>query len=323
LCLVEAGVGPGDEVITSPITFASTGNTVLNMGARMVFADIDPDTLNISPAAIEAAITDRTKVIMPVHMAGQPCDMDAIAAIGEKHGIPIVEDAAHALGARYRGKPIGSVSDFSCFSFYAIKNITTMEGGMVAVRDGEAAERIRRLATNGMSANAWDRYGRSAVPAPAEVVAPGYKYLMGNVSAAMGLEQLRKFPKFKAARGRLARLYRSALAEIDEISLPCMTEDVEHSWHLMIIRLNLELLNKTRDEIAFALRQENVGTGVHFLGLHLHQYYRETLGMKPEDFPEATAASSQILSLPLYPGLTDKNVHEVVAALKKVLQHAR
>ncbi len=323
LCLVEAGVGPGDEVITSPITFASTGNTVLNMGARVVFADIDPDTLNISPEAIEAAITDRTKVIMPVHMAGQPCDMDAIAAIGAKHGIPIVEDAAHALGARYRGKPIGSVSEFSCFSFYAIKNITTMEGGMLAVRDGEAAERMRRLATNGMSANAWDRYGRSAAPAPAEVVAPGYKYLMGNVSAAMGLEQLKKFPTFKAARDRLARIYRSALAEIDEISLPRLTEEVEHSWHLMIIRLNLELLSKTRDEIAFALRQENVGTGVHFLGLHLHEYYRETLGMKPEDFPEATAASSRILSLPLYPGLTDKNVHAVVAALKKVLHHAR
>jgi dTDP-4-amino-4,6-dideoxygalactose transaminase len=198
-----------------------------------------------------------------------------------------------------------------------------MEGGMLAVRDGEAAERMRRMATNGMSANAWDRYGRSAAPAPAEVVAPGYKYLMGNVSAAMGLEQLKKFPTFKAARGRLARIYRSALAEIDEISLPRLTEDVEHSWHLMIIRLDLDLLSKSRDGIAFALRQENVGTGVHFLGLHLHKYYRETLGMKPEDFPEATAASSRILSLPLYPGLTDKNVHAVVAALKKVLHHAR
>ena len=179
------------------------------------------------------------------------------------------------------------------------------------------------LAANGMTANAWDRYGRSAVPAPPEVVEPGFKYLMGNVSAAMGLEQLKKFPKFKAARRRLARMYRSALSEIEELSLLDIAEDVEHSWHLMIVRLDLDRLSKNRDEVAFALRQENVGTGVHFLGLHLHKYYRETLGLKPEDFPQATSASRQVLSLPLYPGLSDKNVHEVVAALKKVIAHAR
>jgi dTDP-4-amino-4,6-dideoxygalactose transaminase/nucleoside-diphosphate-sugar epimerase len=323
LCLVQAGVGAGDEVITSPITWASPANTILNMGARVVFADIDPATLNISPRAVEAAITDRTRVIMPVHMAGQPCDLDAIYAIGRKHGISIVEDAAHGLGASYRGKPIGSMGEFACFSFYAIKNITTMEGGTIAVRDSEAAARLRALAANGMTANAWDRYGRSAVPAPPEVVEPGFKYLMGNVSAAMGLEQLKKFPKFKAARRRLARMYRSALSEIEELSLLDIAEDVEHSWHLMIVRLDLDRLSKNRDEVAFALRQENVGTGVHFLGLHLHKYYRETLGLKPEDFPQATSASRQVLSLPLYPGLSDKNVHEVVAALKKVIAHAR
>jgi dTDP-4-amino-4,6-dideoxygalactose transaminase len=323
LSLVAAGVKPGDEVITSPITWASTGNTLINMGVKVVFVDVEPTTLNLNPDLLEAAITDRTKAIMPVHMAGHPCDLAAITAIANKHKIPVVEDAAHALGAAYQGTPIGGYSNYSCFSFYAIKNITTMEGGIVSLRDAEAAERIRLLATNGMSATAWERYGRSAVPAPVEVVEPGFKYIMGNVSAAIGVEQLKKFSIFKAARTRIAGMYSAVLADIDEIELPHVAENIEHAWHLFIIRLKIDKLTKTRDEIAHALRRENVGTGVHFYGLHLHQYYQETLHMKPEDFPVATQASHDILSLPLHPQLSDKNIHEVVAALKKVLAHAR
>jgi len=323
LSLVQLGVGPGDEVITPPITWASTGNTVLNMGARVRFVDIEPDTLNLNPELLEAAVTERTKAIIPVHMAGHPCDMDRINAIARRRGIPVIEDAAHALGASYKGVPVGASGAHTCFSFYAIKNITTMEGGMITLANPEAAARLRLLAANGMTAIAWDRYGRSAVPTPAQVVTPGYKYALGNVAAAMGVAQLKKFALFKAARTRLAGMYRAVLSGMDEITLPVEREGVEHAWHLFIVRLNLNRLNRTRDEIAHDLRRENIGTGVHFYGLHLHPYYRETLGIRAEDYPEATSASEDILSLPLHPQITDKNLHEVVFALKKVLAHRR
>ncbi len=323
LSLIAAGVEPGDEVVTSPVTWASTGNTILNMGAKIRFVDVDPVTFNMNPALLEGAITERTRAIMPVHIAGHPCDLDAIHAIAEKHGIPVVEDAAHALGALYKLKPIGACSDFTCFSFYAIKNITTMEGGMVTLSDPAYAEKIRLLANNGMAAAAWDRYGRSAVAAPQQVVAPGFKYALGNVSAAMGLEQLKKFNTFMLARRRIASMYRSVLEEVDEIILPRELDDVEHAWHLFIIRLRLDRLARNRDEIAYDLRRENVGSSVHFYSLHLHPYYRETLGMRPEDYPVAAEISQDILSLPLYPAMSDKNIHEVVTALKKVIAHAR
>ena len=323
LCLVDAGVQPGDEVITSPITWASTGNTIMRMGAKVVFADLKPNSLNIDPASIERAITDRTRAIIPVHMAGLPCDLDEIRAIAEKRGIPVIEDAAHALGAAYKGTPIGGYGAYTCFSFYAIKNITTMEGGTITVRDAASAERLRLLGFHGIAATAWERYGRSAVPAPAEVTVPGFKYAMSNVSAAIGLEQLKRFPSFKATRRRLAGMYTSVLADVDEITLPETADDREHAWHLYIIRLKLDKLRKTRDEIAAALRRENIGTSINFYGLHLHQYYREVLGMKPEHFPNATAASYEVLSLPLHPQMTDKNAHEVVEALKKVIAHAQ
>lgn len=323
LALVHLGLKPGDEVITPPLTWASTGNTLLNMGARVVFADVDPETLNLDPASAEAAITERTRAIIPVHLAGHPCDLDGLRAVARRHGLPLIEDAAHALGASYRGMPIGSDSPFACFSFYSIKNITTMEGGMIAVDDPDVAAHLRSLATNGLDHTAWDRYGRSALARPLEVHEPGFKYLMGNVSAAMGVEQLKKFATFKAARQRLSRMYTEVLKEVDEIRLPVHRPEVEHGWHLYMIRLNLKQLKKSRDEIAYELRQENIGTGVHFHALHLHRYYREVLGMTPDRCPVAAAASGEILSLPLHPQLSDRNVHEVVSALKKVLLHAR
>ena len=323
LCLVHLGVGPGDEVVLSPITWASIGNLVLQMGATPVFADVDRETLCMYSVSMSRVITEKTKAIIPVHMAGLPCEMEAIYAIARKHGVPVIEDAAHALGARYEGKPVGSEADFACFSFYAIKNVTTVEGGAVVCRDAEAAEHIRCLAANGMDANAWERYGRSAVPSPAEVVEPGFKYAMGNLSAAIGVEQLKKWPGFYAERLRLAALYRKLLANVDEVHVQRVPDVEAHAWHLMMIRLKLDVLTKTRDEIAYDLRQENIGTGVHFYGLHLHEYYRETLGYKTDDTPNATAVSHEVLSLPLYPGLSDKQVHIVTGALKKVLQHAR
>lgn len=323
LCLALIGVKPGDEVITPPITWASTGNTILNMGARPVFVDVEPTTLNLDPERLEEAITDRTKAIIPVHMAGQPCRLSEIYRIAEKYNIPVIEDAAHALGAAYRKKPIGAHGRFTCFSFYAIKNITTIEGGMITSPEAETAERLRLLATNGMSATAWDRYGRSAVPHPPEVIVPGFKYALGNVHAALGIEQLRRFPSFKEKRKRLAELYREMLADTEEIRLLEVQPEVEHAWHLFIVRLRLNRLNATRDEIAHLLRKENVGTGVHFYGLHLHEYYREVLKVDPARLPVATAVSQDILSLPLYPGMDERQVEQVVKALKKVLYHAR
>ncbi len=322
LCLVHAGVKPGDDVITPPITWASTANTITNMGARMVFADIDPATLNVDPRAIEAAITPRTRAIIPVDLAGQPCDLAAIQDIGRRHGIAVIEDAAHALGADYKGTPIGSVSPYTCFSFYPVKNITTIEGGAITCADEETARGLRLLAHNGMAVTAWGRYGQNAPASPPEVVQPGFKYNMTNVGAAMGIEQLRRLHGFIAARRRLAQRYRTLLEDIEEIELP-QTVHEGHAWHLMVVRLRLDRLTMTRDEIAQAMIRENVEARVHFLALHLHQYYRETLGVKPEDLPHATAASMSVLSLPLHPRLTDKNVQESVDTLKKILYHCR
>lgn len=323
LCLVRAGVRPGDEVIASPLTWVSTANTVENMGAKLVLADVNPDTLNIDPKAVERAITPRTKAIMPVHLAGQPCELDAIYALAKRHGITVVEDAAHALGAAYKGTPIGNCGGPTCFSFYPVKNITTIEGGMITLRTEEEAQALRMLAHNGLSTIAWNRYGNDAPPSAPEVVQPGYKYNMTNVSASIGLEQVKKLGSFLAARKRLARIYQSVLSEIDEVELPAVLPDVNHAWHLMIVKLRLDMLTLTRDEIAHALRLENVGTGVHFVSVHRHAYYRKALGLGDEALPHASAASDRVLSLPLHPQLTDKHLADVTEALKKVLRHAR
>lgn len=323
LCLAHLGIQPGDEVITSPLTWPSVGNVILSMGAKVVLADIDGGTLNVTPESVEAVITDRTKAIIPVHLAGQSCDLDGIYAMAQTHGIPVIEDAAHGIGAAFNGQPIGSHGDYACFSFYAIKNITSFEGGAIALQDAEAAARLRRLAHHGMAATAWDRYSPTSVPSPPEVVEPGFKYSLSNVNAAVGVEQLKKLPDFLARRRRLARLYRTALDDVDEISLPQVRDHEEHAWHLFIVRFQLDKLNRTRNELAADLRRENIGTGFHFYGMHLHQYYRDQLGYRPEDLPVATAASEEILSLPLFPAMSDQNINEVVGALKKVLRYAR
>lgn len=323
LSLVLAGVQPGDEVITSPITWASTANTILHMGAKLVLADVEPDTLNLSAAAVEAAVTKRTKVIMPVHLAGQPCDMVALREIAARHKLTVVEDAAHALGAACNGVPIGAKGPYTCFSFYPIKNITSIEGGMISVQDPALGAQLRLLSNNGMDTIAWNRYDRDEFPLPSEVVRPGYKYHMPDVHAAVGQVQLKKLPEFLSARTRLAEKYRAVLGDIDEIEMLAVRPDITHAWHLMIVRLRLDRVAKSRDEIAYAMKRENIGTGIHFIGLHTHKYYRETLGLPADALPAATAASREIMSLPLHPGMTDKNVQQVADALKKVLAHTR
>lgn len=323
LCMAALEIGPEDEVALSPITWASVGNLVLNQGARLVFTDVDPETLNMDPASLERVMTERTRLVIPVHMAGQACDIEAIRAAAARRGAAVIEDAAHAAGALHAGRPVGSGPTPACFSFYATKNLTTIEGGIITLPDAEFAARLRLLAGNGMAANAWERYTRSAVSGPAEVVAPGFKYSLNNVNAAIGLEQIKQLPGFLSARRRLAALYRAALADVEEIILPRVADEEAHAWHLFIVRLDTRRARMTRDELCHALRRENVGTGIHFYGLHLHAYYRERFGFKPEDFPNATQVSREVFSLPLHPKMSELDVHDVAAALKKVLSHAR
>ena len=323
LSLVALGVGPGDEVITSPLTWPSTANVILHQGAEPVFVDVDPQTLCIDPEKIEAAITSKTKAIIPVHMAGNVCDMDAITAIARGRDIHIVEDAAHALGAQYKGRAVGTISEFSCFSFYPIKNITTIEGGMVTVADGETAEKLRMLSNFGMSKDAWKRYSPGGRHISAEVVYPGYKYNMTDVQAAIGLHQLKKLDGFIATRERYATVYDHAFADVDEIARPLVHDGVRHAHHLYVILLDLEKLKVGRDEFLDILKAEKIGTGVHFVSLHLHKYYRETFGYKPGDFPNATWVSDRILSLPLYPKMSEKDLHDVVSGVKKSITYCR
>jgi len=325
LSLVAAGVSPGDEVITSPLTWAATANVVIHQGATPVFVDVDRSTLNIDPALIERAIGPKTKAIIPVHIAGLPCEMDAIQAVADKHGPCVIEDAAHALGAQYRGKNIGTISEFTCFSFYPIKNITTIEGGMITVAEEGIADRLRVLSNFGMSKDAWKRYSKEQPSGyhPPEVVYPGYKYNMTDVQASLGLHQLEKLAGFIAARERYAQVYDRAFADVDEIELPALPAHLKHALHLYIIILDIDRLKITRNEFIDALRAENIGAGIHFVSLHLHQYYRERYGFRPDDFPNANYLSDRIISLPLYPKMTEKNAHDVIVAVKKIINHAR
>ena len=317
-CLVHAGVRAGDSVATTPITWASTGNTLWQMGVRPWFVDIEPGTLNMNPDLLEEALGAGVRAVIPVHMAGHPCRMHEIRALAERYGVPVIEDAAHALGASYNGVPIGARGTYVCFSFYAIKNITTMEGGMITTDRPETAGELKKITANGMSATAWDRYGRSAVPGPAVVTGPGFKYAMGNVAAAMGICQLRKLDGFLRRRREVAERYLSRLADVEEIILPREEPYARSAWHLFIIRLRLNRLMVDRDQFCDDLRHENIGTGIHFYGMHLHPWFRAQFGDWEERLPEATAASRDVISLPLWPGITDQQVDAVIEAIRKV-----
>lgn len=321
--LVHAGIKPGDTVATTPITWASTGNTLYQMGVKPWFVDIEPHTLNLDPVRLEEALKAGAKAVIPVHMAGHPCRIGEIRALADRYGVPVIEDAAHALGAFYKGVPIGAQGTYVCFSFYAIKNITTIEGGMIATDRQEVAAELKKMAANGMSATAWDRYGRSAVPGPAVVTGPGFKYAMGNVSAAMGVCQLKKLAQFQQKRREVASRYLEKLSGVDEIILPREEPYARSAWHLFIIRLRLDRLQVGRDQFCDDLRHENVGTGIHFYGMHLHPWFREQFGDWRDRLPEATAASEEVLSLPLWPGITDRQVEAVVDAIKKVAAYRR
>jgi dTDP-4-amino-4,6-dideoxygalactose transaminase len=322
VALAALGVGPGDEVLTSPLTFVSTANVALHLGATVVFADVDRETMNLDPAAVAAALTPRTKVILPVHFAGYPCDLDALHALALPRGIKVVEDAAHAISAEYKGRRIGALSDATCFSFYPTKNMTTGEGGALTTNDDALAERARVLMLHGMSRDAWKRY-TSAGSWFYEVVAPGYKYNLTDPASAMGIEQLKRLDGFTATRERYARALDGVFAGEEALITPVVKGDVRHARHLYPLLLRLEKLTVDRAQFIEALKAENIGTTVNFIPVHLHPYYRDRLGFKAGQFPNAEWLYEREISLPLYPRMTPADLEDVATAVLKVAHWRR
>jgi dTDP-4-amino-4,6-dideoxygalactose transaminase len=322
LGLDALGIGPGDEVLVPTLTFTANAATVIHTGARPILVDCERDTLNIDVADAARKWTPRTKAIVPVHYAGHPCDMDAILALARDHDVPVMEDAAHALPARYRGRLIGSLGDLTVFSFYATKNLTTGEGGMVTTRDPALSERVTTRRLHGMNRDAWKRYSKDGAWRY-DVGYPGFKYNMTDLNAALGLVQLKRLPAMQAERRRIVAQYRAALSDVSAIELPTCRPDVEHAWHLFIVRVREEQLRIGRNEVIHELTAAGIGTSVHFIPLHEHSYYRDVLGARAEDLPCATAEWQRIISLPLFPGLTQNDVDRVSDTLRAIVRTHR
>jgi dTDP-4-amino-4,6-dideoxygalactose transaminase len=323
LTMLALGPRPGDEVITTPLTWPATVNTIVLSGATPMLVDVEPDTLNLDVRLLEAALSPRTRAIVPVHFAGQPCDMDALTAIAGRFGVRIVEDAAHALGAEHRGRPIGSVGDAAVFSFHPIKNITTGEGGMITSRDGALAHRMRLLRFHGVERDAWKAYGQARLPLY-DVIEPGLKYNLTDIQSAIGLHQLRKLAALNAERARLARRYDDGCARIPALRpLGCAAYPHRHAHHLYVVRLALEELRVDRNAFMAAVQDAGVGLGLHFTAVHELTYYRARLGDLCAALPAATDASRRIFSLPLFPGLSDAEQDRVLDVLEQTVRRHR
>ena len=319
LSLEACGIKAGDEVITTPYTFAATGEVIRYFDAHPVFVDVDPASLNMRPELLAGAVTERTRAIIPVHIGGLSCDMSAISDVAQRHGLTIIEDAAHAFPARYQGCPIGSISDFTCFSFYATKTITTGEGGMITTHNEEWAERCRIMSLHGISKDAWKRY-TSEGSWYYEIVAPGYKYNMTDIAAALGLAQLAKADRMWERRCQIASVYDTAFGDHPAFQLPHDRPDCRHAWHLYVLRLNHDRLRIGRGEFVDELKRRNIGCSVHFIPLHVHPYYKETYGYSPEDFPVAYGEYRRAISLPIYSRMSDDDVQSVVEAVLEVAE---
>jgi dTDP-4-amino-4,6-dideoxygalactose transaminase len=322
LALAASGIGPGDEIVTTPYTFVACVNVMEHLGARPVLVDVEPDTLCMDPRALEAALTPRTRAVMPVDYGGHPCDIDAIMALARPRGLAVVEDAAHAIGAAWGSRPVGSVATATAFSFYATKNLTTGEGGAVVTNDAELADRMLVLSLHGMNRDAWKRYTDTG-SWYYEVVAPGYKYNMSDVLAAIGIGQLERFAEFQRIRQQRVARYHAGLADVPEVRRPTVRPGVTHAWHLYPIALELERLTCDRARFVKELRAENIGTSVHFIPIHFHPHFRETLGLAEGRFPVAEDAYRRAVTLPLFPKMTDADVDDVCAAVRKVVGHFR
>jgi dTDP-4-amino-4,6-dideoxygalactose transaminase len=327
LALEAMDLQRGDQVITSPYTFAATAEVVRYFGAEPVFVDIRPDDLNINPRLIEAAITRRTKAIIPVHIAGLPADLDAIYALADRYGLAVVEDAAHAFPSEYGGRPVGSPGASGqpsavCFSFYATKTITTGEGGMITTDDDALAERCRIMALHGISKDAWKRYTAEG-SWYYEIIAPGYKYNLTDIAAAIGLVQLRKAGRMWQRRREIAQIYKEAFDSMPELQIPADRIDCQHAWHLYLLRLNLDRLRIDRAQFIQELKRLNIGTAVHFIPLHLHPYYQKTYGCAPDDFPVSYEEYQRVISLPIYSKMSDEDVEDVVSSVARIVEQWR
>jgi dTDP-4-amino-4,6-dideoxygalactose transaminase len=318
LSMIAAGLKAGDEVITTPMTFAATANAVVHTGATPVFADVDRATMNIDPKEIEKKITGRTRAIIPVHLCGRPCDMDPIMDIARRHNLLVIEDAAHAIESKYKGRKIGAIGHMGVFSFYVTKNIVTGEGGMVTTSIDEYAEKIETYGLHGMSRGAWKRFSDKGYK-HYQIVFPGFKYNMMDIQAAMGIHQMARIDSYYARRQEIWKRYDEAFGNLP-VEIPAPPEpDTKHALHLYTILVKLENLTCDRDTIQPALNEEQIGTGIHYIALHTHPYYRDTYGYKGDDFPHALYISDRTISLPLSAKLTDRDVQDVIDAVTRVL----
>lgn len=319
LSLIASGIGDNDEVITSPMTFVSTPNNIIETGATPIFVDIDSKTMNIDIDKIEEKITSKTKAIIPTHIAGQPCDMDEIMNLANKYNLKVFEDAAHAIYSEYKGRKIGTIGDTTSFSFYATKNLTTAEGGMITTNDDELARMIRIYVLHGISHDAYNRYAKGG-SWYYEVVVPGYKYNMTDIAAAMGICQLKKLESMQKRRERIAEIYNKEFKRMPEVEIPFIQNNIKMAWHLYIIKLNLYQLKINRDQFVEELRKRNIGTSVHFIPVHYFPYYKNKFGFKKGDFPNAESVYERIISLPLFTRMTDDDVYDVIEAVEDVIK---
>ena len=316
-----AGIGPGDEVITTPMTFAASANCVLYQGGTPVFVDVQPATLNIAPDNIEAVITPKTRAIIPVDYTGQPCDLDEINAIASRYHLTVIEDAAHALGAAYRERRVGTLATLTTFSLHPVKHITTGEGGVITTDDENLVPRLRTFRNHGITSEARERQAKGGWFY--EMVALGYNYRLTDLQCALGLSQLNKLDAWLGRRRSIAAQYQAAFSELSEIKTPVVCSDREPAWHLYVIQLNLEHLRVGRAQVFRALRAENIGVNVHYIPVHLHPYYRERFGYRGGEYPVAEAAYGRIISLPLFHGMSDRDIADVIAAVHRVIEAYR
>jgi dTDP-4-amino-4,6-dideoxygalactose transaminase len=314
--LVVAGVKPGDEVITTTMTFVATVSVIEHVGATPVLVDVEPDTLNIDPAQVEKAITPRTKAVIAVHYGGHPCEMDSLQDICDRHGLHLIEDAAHSLPASYKGRMIGSSNNLTAFSFYATKNLTTAEGGMLT-GPPELIEKAQVASLHGMDKDAWKRNSKEG-SWRYDVVMPGFKYNMTDIQAAIGLRQLEKLEEMNARRREIAATYQAELGKLDALDLPVEREGCQSAWHLYPIRLRPGAWSISRDQFIEEMKARNIGTSVHFIPVHTFSYYREKYGFEGEDFPMAMAQAERALSLPMHPGLDDQAVTDILHAVADI-----
>jgi len=318
LALEAAGVRAGDEVITTPYTFAASAEVIRYFDARPVLVDVDAETLNIRPELIEPAVTRKTKAIIPVHIGGAAADLDPILDVARRHRLTVVEDAAHSFPTRYKDRPVGGIGDFTCFSFYATKTITTGEGGMITTNNEAMAERCRVMSLHGINRDAWKRYTAEG-SWYYEIIAPGFKYNMTDIAAALGLAQLRKAERMFRRREQIAVRYGEAFSGIPELQVPTVPLYSTHAWHLYMLRLHLERLSIDRAAFVEQLRGRKIGVSVHFIPLHAHPYYRDQYGYVPKDFPVAYREYMREISLPIYSTMSDDDVDFVIAAVADVV----